>query len=90
MGYPLLICFGFISPQKGPAFQRKQALNAQHKKIEKACAWYRSLSAEDTHPNHIQQVSWLAYHRPTRLLAFAMAFAVDSSLTVTGSLRIYT
>ena len=50
----------------------------------------RSLSAEDTYPNRLQQVSWLARHCPPRLLAFAMAFAADSSLTVTGSLRIRT
>ena len=50
----------------------------------------RPLSTEDTHPHYIQQVSWLARHYPPHLLAFAMVFAADSSLTVTGSLRFFT
>ena len=50
----------------------------------------RVLSAEVTYPRCGQQVSWLAGLHVPRLLAFAMAFAADSSLTVTGSLRIST
>lgn len=58
--------------------------------IQQGRAPDRPLSTEDTYPHRFQQVSWLARLCLPRLLAFAMAFAADSSLTVTGSLRICT
>ena len=57
---------------------------------KRGCALNRSLSAEDIYPHRFQQVSWLARQRLPRLLALAMASAADSSLTVTGSLRVCT
>jgi hypothetical protein len=66
---------------KPQAYQNKATANKRDRTPD------RPLSAEEPYPRHIQQVSWLAHPCLLRLLAFAMAFAADSSLTVTGSLR---
>ena len=77
---------------KGPAFQGKRGLNDTTHRTANAAAGESDRSAffGRTYPHGRQQVSWLALHHRPRLLAFAMAYAACSSLTVTGSLGIGT